>query len=616
MERVSPTVSGNVLEADEPAQRQRTWFDVRPSSWRPPIGDEAADFERTSRQKIRALFVNGPASVNRHILLDDRVTIGRDPGAGVVVDDPGVSRAHAVLGTGPDRTTTLADAGSANGTFLGGIRLPPGEPRPLVVGQTFFVGSSALVIQALDWPAPRFQRAAPFESIREQIAAIGQSWFADGPPPLWSAVVLRVSPARATPAALLEALLGSITRASRSWILPISSDQILMVIEAAATDAAALERAVFRQLASWGLSADVEAVALTYAELQAPAEDLARQLHGRAPLRLKRGKVVLRDPAMERLASTVRRVAPANVSVLILGETGSGKDIVASMIHEFSTRADRPFLGMNCASVPEALLESELFGHERGAFTGATSAKKGLLEAAQGGTVFLDEIGDLPLSLQAKLLRVIESHEVLPVGAVRPRHVDVRFLAATNQDIAGVAAAGRFRRDLLYRLNCVTLTVPPLRERRGEIEPLAQLFLSNACERFGLGPPSFSPGALAELVSYAWPGNVRELRNVVERAVLLAPSGVIEGVHLDLDREATTAAVLGPPALEVTSGDGASQVRPVLDAEITERDRVLNALAACGGNQSRAAKFLGVSRRTLVRQIGRLGLPRPRRNDE
>jgi two-component system, NtrC family, response regulator AtoC len=320
------------------------------------------------------------------------------------------------------------------------------------------------------------------------------------------------------------------------------------------------------------------------------------------PVTLGRGKVVFEDAAMKALEQSVLRVAKTAVAVLILGETGAGKDVVATMLHETSPRASRPFVALNCASLPETLLESELFGYERGAFTGATTAKPGLLEAADGGTVFLDEVGDLPLVLQAKLLRVLEAREVTRLGAVKPRPVDVRFVAATNRNLAHAVSEGRFRQDLYYRLNAVTLSVPPLRERPADVAPLARLFLESACARFETGSKHFSAGSLATLTARAWPGNVRELKGVVERAVLLAPGEVIEPRDFGLPLSDVELRASRPNPTQIDE----------LAASDSERPRILRALEECGGNQSRAAKLLGVSRRTLVRKIAELGLPRPR----
>jgi two-component system, NtrC family, response regulator AtoC len=308
--------------------------------------------------------------------------------------------------------------------------------------------------------------------------------------------------------------------------------------------------------------------------------------------------VVIREASMLALQRTVARVAAAPVNVLVLGETGVGKDVMASLVHELSDRAQKPFVRLNCASLPEQLLESELFGHERGAFTGAVSTKRGLLESADGGTVFLDEIGDMPLLLQAKLLRALESGEVIRVGALQPRKVDLRFVAATNRELAADVSVGHFRRDLFYRLSCVTLSVPPLRERPSEIEPLAQLFVTRACARFGSASTRLSAAALDALRAHDWPGNVRELRNVVERAVLLS-----DGASIDV------------PALNLPANGALWPAAPPSTCplpELDERQRIGAALSQCAGNQRRAAVLLGMPLRTLVRRIGQLGLPRPR----
>ncbi len=236
-------------------------------------------------------------------------------------------------------------------------------------------------------------------------------------------------------------------------------------------------------------------------------------------------KNVIREGALARLEPLVNKVAASNISVLVLGETGVGKEVLARMIHERSPRADKPLVCLNCASLSESLLESELFGHEKGAFTGAVTAKAGLLESAGGGTAFLDEVGEMPLSLQAKLLRVLEQREVLRVGAVTPRAIDVRFVAATNRDLDHEISAGRFRQDLYFRLNGFAIVIPPLRERTEEIEALAKHFVALACKQSGRRPIGIGSDALEVLRSYEWPGNIRELKNVIDRAVLLCSGG-------------------------------------------------------------------------------------------
>ena len=330
------------------------------------------------------------------------------------------------------------------------------------------------------------------------------------------------------------------------------------------------------------------------------------------------GGVVLKNPAMRTLYAQAERVAKAPITLLILGETGVGKELLAHAVHARSSRAKKPFLGVNCAALSEALLEGELFGYEKGAFTGALQARPGLFEATQGGTVFLDEIGEISLSTQAKLLRVLEERSVLRLGARAPTSIDVRFVAATNRDLEAEAASGRFRQDLYFRLNGISLTIPPLRERRDEILPLAQRFLESASGALPGPRPKLSQAAVDALEAYDWPGNVRELRNAVERALVVCTGSSIEAKHLPpaLTRPKPSAPAAAPapsaPSAERPSDPTAAQG---LHAErrALERQRVLDALERSGGNQTRAAELLGISRRTLVSWLDEFGVPRPRK---
>jgi DNA-binding NtrC family response regulator len=275
-------------------------------------------------------------------------------------------------------------------------------------------------------------------------------------------------------------------------------------------------------------------------------------------------------------------------------------------------------VSINCAAIPEALLESELFGHERGAFTGAVRDKVGLLEAAAGGTLFLDEIGEMPLPAQAKLLRAIELREVVRVGGVRPRPVDVRFISATNRDLEGLIAQRLFRRDLFFRLNGISVSIPPLRERGAELEALARQFLAEFGASLGRGPLALSREALAHLKSHSWPGNVRELRNVIERAVLLSDGREIRPEHLSLVALAAGPVELAASDVElVDEGPGSEEPAPPSglpeELQATERKRILEALEQCAGNQTRAASMLGISRRALIHRLETYGVPRPRK---
>ncbi|WP_166646445.1 sigma-54 interaction domain-containing protein [Zavarzinia compransoris] len=307
---------------------------------------------------------------------------------------------------------------------------------------------------------------------------------------------------------------------------------------------------------------------------------------------------VFDDPVSRRLSAEIERVAGASVHVLVLGETGVGKELVARQIHQLSARRQRPFIAVNCAALSENLFESELFGHEKGAFTGALSATTGWFEAADGGTLFLDEIGELAPAMQAKLLRVIQQREVTRVGARVSRPIDVRLVTATNVDLAKAITAGRFREDLYYRIKVATLKVPPLRDRPGDILALARHFV-------GLHGPgaaiAFSPEAEAALLDHDWPGNIRELENVVQAALVGHRGGRIEQADLSLGVRDD-----GGAAPERAAPGGLQQVLDDLLARETadlfnavQKQLVLRALDHAGGNQVHAAAFLGITRNVL-----------------
>jgi two-component system, NtrC family, response regulator AtoC len=386
---------------------------------------------------------------------------------------------------------------------------------------------------------------------------------------------------------------------------------------------------------------------------------------------------IVHDPTMLRLYGLLEVIAPSPLNVVILGETGTGKEVFAEAIHKGSARSTNPFLKVNCAALAGSLLESELFGHEKGAFTGALGAKSGLFEAADGGTVFLDEVGELPIETQAKLLRVVEYGEVIRLGSVQPRKVDVRYVAATNRDLTQAIAVNRFRSDLFFRLNGFSVTLPPLRKREKDIVPLARHFLDRAARG---RPYTVTPESQTALERYPWPGNVRELKNVLERAIVLSGAvGRIEPMHLQLPEVNTpvdsnremvsgvndtipptpygSGAIPGtwPPAgapygtnpnqpygnvaIGGLTPAGGIQVPPGLvgqgqgvppppgsnpppgsgssdlkaQRESWEKQQILQALERTSGNQKEAAKLLGVSRRTLINKIEAYGIARPRK---
>jgi transcriptional regulator with GAF, ATPase, and Fis domain len=320
---------------------------------------------------------------------------------------------------------------------------------------------------------------------------------------------------------------------------------------------------------------------------------------------------VVEQPSMAALNAMVLRIAAAPVHVLICGETGVGKELVAEALHRCSPRNAGPFVRINCAALPEPLMESELFGHERGAFSGATSSKAGLIEAAHGGTVLLDEVGALSAGLQAKLLRITEENALRRIGALREQPVEVRFVSATNRDMEHEVSRGAFRADLFFRLNWVTIDIPPLRHRPADIQALAHAFVERAGERMAITPaPRLTPAAIGRLLEHPWPGNVRELRNVIDRAVLLTATGFIEPSDLRFTR---LAAREGPRDGSSRDCPAAPPIGERAREGGDERQRIVEALQACHWNQTRAATVLGMPRRTLVSKLGRYGIPRPRK---
>ncbi len=306
------------------------------------------------------------------------------------------------------------------------------------------------------------------------------------------------------------------------------------------------------------------------------------------------GVVIGQSEAMQRLFRLAKTVAATDSSVLVVGESGSGKEVIARFIHAESPRKGHPFVTVNCAAIPPNLLESELFGHRRGAFTGAVYSRRGSWEVANGGTLFLDEIGEMPVEMQAKILRALEEHQIKRVGSDEPMEVDVRIIAATNKNLEQEIKAGRFREDLYWRLNVVQLEVPALRKRPEDIIPLARHFLAFYAHELKKAPLDFSAEVLAALAGHDWPGNVRELRNVVERAVIFAtPGEPIRQAHL-------------PPSLHAEQphpdAEPANSLRSLREMEAEHIRKVLD---ACGGNRTRAAEILGVSSVTLWRKLAK-----------
>ncbi len=592
-----------------------------------------------------SLLVMGDRGVLTYPLPDEGVArIGRAEHCEIFVRDTQLSREHAQLLVGA--TLEIVDLGSSNGTRIDGRPLVPHEPVALLPGSIVAMGASVLVVQHASAEA----RTRPlwshgyFESrVEEECARAAQrrTTFA----------VLRVRFASPIPDDVESHMSASLS--AEHVVASYAPGQYeVLLTDMNAEDARQEAEALVASLACSGATPEVS-VACYPRDGRTPEALLATaSRHGDE----EDGLELPLGGALERLRTVADRFAAGTIPVLLLGETGVGKDVLSSVIHRLSPRAAHPYVCINCGALPVTLVESALFGHERGAFTGANAAKEGLLESASGGTVFLDEVAEIPLSAQATLLRVLDQGEVLRVGATRPRPIDVRFIAATNRDLEHEVERGRFRQDLYYRLAAATIVIPPLRERIAEISPLARAFVRNTCRELGKPRvPRVLPEAMVVLEQHAWPGNVRELRNVVERAVLLAGDGDIGREQLPLEkmggrrlptqassstRRASEAPrpLATPPAsytaeLAALSTKPPRSVPPSSEVPATrssapplhvsarmsdalardpEAAQLLAALDSCDWNQSKAALKLGISRRTLVSRLSAYGLTRKR----
>ena len=548
------------------------------------------------------------------------VTVGRSSASTVRIEDGMASRDHARIHVGSDSgvpVLTIEDVGSANGTRVRDTIIKPGDPAPILPGDAILIGSTVLMV-IQDRPVVGHRRVwshAYFESrVEEECARAARSRA--------KFALARVRFARSAPWTRVTPVLARDLIPQHVFASYGPKDyEILFVDSPEGEPEAALARFV-DALRAVGL--DARSALAWYPKDGRTGEALLGSANAalRAEGRRASGEPPVADmTGMRRVRALAARAAPSNINVLILGEMGVGKDVLARLIHQLSPRAAKPFVALNCASLTESLMESELFGHEKSSFTGAVASKVGLFESANGGTVFLDEIGEMPPSMQAKLLQAIELREVRPVGAVRARPIDVRFLSATNVDIEGAVAKGAFRGDLMYRLNTLTLAIPPLRDRKDEIPSLAEAFVAHAWRDPGREEPlGIRPEAMDCLPGYHWPGNIRELKNVIERAVVLCDGAEILPEHLPPEKmrhPERKNLTVDPPELRRTppAGSRPAHTLPILDdpRDGAERQRILDALEACAWSQTRAADLLGMSRRTFVTKLDRYGIPRPQK---
>jgi DNA-binding NtrC family response regulator len=546
------------------------------------------------------------------------VTVGRSSKCQVRVDDPLASREHAhiqieTIDEGASCVLSISDAGSVNGTRLRDAALKPGEWAPIRPGETISIGSTMVVVLE-DRPPMGPRRLWSHDSFEGRLQEECERAVETGVP----FALARVRFPGLAPWTAILPILARDLPPPHVFAGYGPRDYEIMLLEPNAKEAQRLIDRVLEVCRSAGIEGNA---ALAWYPRDGRSVD-ALVARANALVKLESGRAAAAEggalelAGMERVRGMAVRAASSGINVMILGETGVGKEVLARLIHQLSPRADKPFLALNCAGLSQTLIESELFGHERGAFTGAVGAKIGLLESANGGTVFLDEIGEMPLSMQAKLLRVIEAREVLPVGALRSRAINVRFVSATNRDLEVALQRGEFRSDLLFRLNVISLVVPPLRERIDEIPALIDTFMAQMCRESGrASPPRIGDEAMSCLLGYGWPGNIRELKNVMERAFVLCDGLEIGPHHLPLEKmrrstdETTAVGATSAPVLRIV-GDLPPLDDPKKEAE---RQRMLDALATCNGNQTRAAELLGMPRRTFVYKLESYGIPRPQK---
>lgn len=564
---------------------------------------------RPDESCVSLLVISADSLATFPLPADGAVLIGRGSECDVSLVDRQASRRHARLLIGD--TFQLEDLGSRNGTFVRESAIAAAVPVPLSLGESVRIGETVLVLQRATrslglqrmWTHPYFENRLRDACTR---AEPGDTSFA----------LVRMHLTRSVGWMSVVPLLARDLPDNHSFAA-YGPNEFELLLTGGPDEVAALVDTVRRSLEDAGIPIQVGTAWYPRDGRSADA------LFDRANADLRPDSApppmlpATLSPAMMGVYQQALKAAKSNINVLLLGEMGVGKEVVARLIHDQSARSKRLYQALNCAGLPETLIESELFGHVRGAFTGATHERKGLLEQANGGTVLLDEIGDMPISIQGRLLRAIENREVRPVGSSQSRPIDVRFIASTNRPIEGAAAAATFRQDLLFRLNTITIRIPPLRERREEILSLARVFLDAAAAETKGTPPTISTAAASALGRYAWPGNVRQLKNVMVRALALCEGDAILLEHLpdELQGDGTAAhETRAPRPVPPPSGHASSHASthaPSPD-DSPEKRQMVEALEKCLWNQSKAATLIGMPRRTFIAKMARYGIPRHR----
>jgi len=579
------------------------------------------------RRAMLVVYRDEESIGTRTILLpeDGEVTVGRSRASTIHVDSEKVSRNHAIIRHDEDGVT-VEDLGSRNGTRLNGAKI--NGTYTVASGDELSIGPANIILH-IPTPARRRVAIGSTTYLDERLAAEAERGLRYQRK--FGLIMLRLQTETDVADAILEHVAQRLRR--MDVVAEYGPDEFAFLLPEVDLNSAQLAaqrllheiRDVEQRLAPASAVAVHIGVASFPEHGTRPGELLNRARDALLLARRETGgdgvamppkeaqpsadNVVVGDPKMKRVFELARKVGNSPMTVLIFGETGVGKEIIAEEVHRSSERRQHRFLRLNCASIPETLLERELFGHERGAYTGAEKRSKGYFEAADRGTIFLDEIGEVSLAMQGKLLRVLEERKFMRLGGTEEIAVDVRVVCATNRDLEADVARGRFREDLFFRISAFTIVVPPLRDRTVEVAMLAERFIAQTARDLQVAAPQPTPEFMQALSRYQWPGNIRELRNAIERAMVVQSDGVLDVAHLPdrLRDEAAIDASSAKNEVTVSVGKGVD-VREQL--AVVERRAIAAALEGCKGNQTRAAKKLGLSRRALIYKMEKYGLKR------